>query len=106
MPSLFFLKERTNEVMALRERAILAEERAEAQQREMARLYERLVESEKAASRISRSLSTERFEKERERYPSEMHSVPGSYRASAYSVSSGRYTTSRLRSPHREKELG
>ncbi|KAM7540768.1 hypothetical protein Aperf_G00000041777 [Anoplocephala perfoliata] len=97
-------QERANEVMALRERAVLAEERAEAQQREMARLYDRLAESEKAASRLSRSFSTERFERDRERFPSELRSFPAVYRIPGYSGSSGRYTTSRLRSPHRDKD--
>lgn len=72
-------------MMALRERAVLAEERAEAQQREMVRLYERLAESEKAASRLSRSLSTDRFERDRERFPSELRSFPATYRVSGYS---------------------
>ncbi|KAL5111956.1 hypothetical protein TcWFU_004367 [Taenia crassiceps] len=92
-------QERMNEVIMLRERAVIAEERMDAQQRETARLYERLAETEKEASRLSRSLSTERFE--RERLSTELRSVPATYRASGYS--SGRYTTSRLRSPRREK---
>lgn len=77
------LKERMNEVIMLRERAVIAEERMDAQQRETARLYERLAETEKEASRLSRSLSTERFE--RERLSAELRSVPATYRASGYS---------------------
>ncbi|CDS41403.1 centrosomal protein of 135 kda [Echinococcus multilocularis] len=95
-------QERMNEVIMLRERAVMAEERMDAQQRETARLYERLAETEKEASRLSRSLSTERFE--RERLSAELQSVPTTYRPSGFSGSSGRYTTSRLRSPRREKE--
>ncbi|VDK20611.1 unnamed protein product [Taenia asiatica] len=95
-------QERMNEVIMLRERAVIAEERMDAQQRETARLYERLAETEKEASRLSRSLSTERFE--RERLSAELRSVPTTNRASGYSGSSGRYTTSRLRSPRREKD--
>ncbi|EUB64513.1 Centrosomal protein [Echinococcus granulosus] len=95
-------QERMNEVIMLRERAVMAEERMDAQQRENARLYERLAETEKEASRLSCSLSTERFE--RERLSAELQSVPTTYRPSGFSGSSGRYTTSRLRSPRREKE--
>ncbi|KAH9286990.1 Centrosomal protein [Echinococcus granulosus] len=95
-------QERMNEVIMLRERAVMAEERMDAQQRENARLYERLAETEKEASRLSCSLSTERFE--RERLSAELQSVPTTYRPLGFSGSSGRYTTSRLRSPRREKE--
>uniref|UniRef100_A0A5K3FC40 Cytospin-A n=2 Tax=Mesocestoides corti TaxID=53468 RepID=A0A5K3FC40_MESCO len=95
-------QERTNEVILLRERAVMAEERVDAHQREAARLYERLAETEKEASRLSRSLSTERFE--RERMSADMRSGGGTYRQSGYSGGSGRRTTSQLRSPRRVEE--
>ncbi len=63
-------------MILLRERAVTAEERVDAQQRETARLYERLAETEKEATRLSRSLSTERFERER--------ISPSAYRPSPY----------------------
>lgn len=56
----------------LRERAVTAEERADAHHRETARLYERLAETEKEATRLSRDLSTERFERERISTPSNL----------------------------------
>ncbi len=59
------MQEKAVEVSVLRERVSNAEERAEAHQRELERLHERLSETEREANRLSRSLSAERFEKER-----------------------------------------
>lgn len=62
-----------------------AEERLSVQQRETESMMERLAEAERETTRLSRSLSTERFEKER--IFSELRqnsSMASSYRPSAY----------------------
>uniref|UniRef100_A0A183SR16 Centrosomal protein of n=1 Tax=Schistocephalus solidus TaxID=70667 RepID=A0A183SR16_SCHSO len=80
-------QEKTNEIILLRERAVNAEERAESQQREVERLYERLSETEREATRLSRSLSTERFEKERMLSEIRLTNMPTPYRPSPYTAS-------------------
>uniref|UniRef100_A0A0V0J2V1 Uncharacterized protein n=1 Tax=Schistocephalus solidus TaxID=70667 RepID=A0A0V0J2V1_SCHSO len=102
-------QEKTNEIILLRERAVNAEERAESQQREVERLYERLSETEREATRLSRSLSTERFEKERMLSEIRLTNMPTPYRPSPYTASIGtnRYVShsmGRLRSPFQERE--
>ncbi|BHF58848.1 hypothetical protein SprV_0100180300 [Sparganum proliferum] len=102
-------QEKTNEIILLRERAVNAEERAESQQREVERLYERLSETEREATRLSRSLSTERFEKERMLSEIRLTNMPAPYRPSPYtpSIGTNRYVShsmGRLRSPFHERE--
>ncbi|VEL25381.1 unnamed protein product [Protopolystoma xenopodis] len=79
-------KERAGEVVLLRERASSAEERAEANQRELERLRDRLVECEREAGRLSRSLSAERFEKERALSELRLSTLPAAYRPSGYTT--------------------
>lgn len=76
-------------MIALRDRIASAEERAEMAQREVEKVRERLAETEREANRLSRSLSAERFEKERALSELRLSSLPAGYRPSGYS----RYNT-------------
>ncbi|CAH8616035.1 unnamed protein product [Dicrocoelium dendriticum] len=99
------LQEKLVEVNALKERLNAVEERADASYRESERLRERLAEAEREANRLSRSLSAEKFEKERAL--TELRLNTG-YRPSGYSsYGTGLYPSSTLlreRQPYSERE--
>ncbi|CAH8508603.1 unnamed protein product [Schistosoma rodhaini] len=101
-------QERTTEVIALRDRITNAEERAEMAQREVEKVRERLAETEREANRLSRSLSAERFEKERALSELRLSSLPAGYRPSGYSSLGGTYypgtSVSRDRTAYQERD--
>ncbi|CAH8514012.1 unnamed protein product [Heterobilharzia americana] len=101
-------QERTTEVIALRDRITNAEERADIAQREIDKVRERLAETEREANRLSRSLSAERFEKERALSELRLSSLPAGYRPSGYSSLGGTYypgtSVSRDRMPYQERD--
>nr|CAH8843200.1 unnamed protein product [Trichobilharzia regenti] len=101
-------QERTTEVIALRDRVTNAEERADITQREIDKVRERLAETEREANRLSRSLSAERFEKERALSELRLSSLPAGYRPSGYSSLGGTYypgtSVNRERLPYQERD--
>ncbi|VDP57546.1 unnamed protein product [Schistosoma mattheei] len=101
-------QERTTEVIALRDRIASAEERAEMAQREVEKVRERLAETEREANRLSRSLSAERFEKERALSELRLSSLPAGYRPSGYSSLGATYypgtSVSRDRTAYQERD--
>ncbi|CAH8517315.1 unnamed protein product [Schistosoma guineensis] len=101
-------QERTTEVIALRDRITSAEERAEMAQREVEKVRERLAETEREANRLSRSLSAERFEKERALSELRLSSLPAGYRPSGYSSLGATYypgtSVSRDRTAYQERD--
>ncbi|KAA0197941.1 hypothetical protein FBUS_05513 [Fasciolopsis buskii] len=91
------IQEKTAEVTALRDRITTVDERSDVMQRESERLRERLAESEREINRLSRSLSAERFEKERALSELRLSSLPVGYRPSGYSgYANGLYQSSTL----------
>ncbi|CAH8510456.1 unnamed protein product [Schistosoma intercalatum] len=101
-------QERTTEAIALRDRIASAEERAEMAQREVEKVRERLAETEREANRLSRSLSAERFEKERALSELRLSSLPAGYRPSGYSSLGATYypgtSVSRDRTAYQERD--